>query len=245
MSVVGLSTSELESLRRRIARGEVECPLSPDLPSLSDTHARAPLLFGHERDATCALIDCVLAERQTPHPRVELVWTGPDAKASLSRDTSVVVREMFAAAQHSVLVAGYAFDHGVDILEPLHAAMRDRRVEAELFIDVPRMESSETVETHVMRFIDGFIRRNWPFGRPEPRIFYDPRTVAGDEYASIHAKCVVIDERSALVGSANFTDRGHSRNIEVGVRVDDEAFAKALARQWRQAALQGLLIRGR
>lgn len=245
MSVVGLSTSELESLRRRIARGDVECPLSPDLPSLSAIHARAPLLFGHAREATVALIDCVLAERRTPRPRVELVWTGPDAKASVARDTAVVVREMFASAERCVLVAGYAFDHGRDILQPLHEAMQQRGVDAELFLDVPRAPSRQEVDDHVMRFVDELLAKNWPFGQPQPRIFYDPRTVWGDAYASIHAKCVVVDDRVALVGSANFTDRGQGRNIEVGVRIEDAPFANALAKQWRQAVLIGALQRCR
>ncbi|WP_233104217.1 phospholipase D-like domain-containing protein [Haliangium ochraceum] len=41
-----------------------------------------------------------------------------------------------------------------------------------------------------------------------------------------------MDGRHALISSANFTERAHNRNIEVGVLIDDEAFAEQLARQW-------------
>ncbi|ACY13930.1 phospholipase D/transphosphatidylase [Haliangium ochraceum DSM 14365] len=43
---------------------------------------------------------------------------------------------------------------------------------------------------------------------------------------------MVVDGRHALISSANFTERAHNRNIEVGVLIDDEAFAEQLARQW-------------
>ena len=39
----------------------------------------------------------------------ELVWTGPESVVSHSRDTAVVVRELFAAATRSVLVSTFTF----------------------------------------------------------------------------------------------------------------------------------------
>ena len=54
----------------------------------------------------------------------------------------------------------------------------------------------------------------------------------GPPWASLHAKCVVVDERLTLIGSANFTQRGQERNVEAGVLIDDEFFAKALTAQW-------------
>jgi hypothetical protein len=245
MSVVALGTEELRTLRERIRRGLSECPLDPEQPTHVALASRAPALFGHDEKATLALIDSVLAERERPKPALELVWTGPDAKASLSRDTAVVVKEMFAVARKSVLIAGYAFDHGDRILEPLYEVMRDHHVAAELFLDIPRADNPDAVERHVIAFVDRFLRANWPFGSPEPRIYYDPRTVWGDDYASIHAKCVVVDERVTLVGSANFTGRGQARNIEVGVRIEDTGFAETLLHQWRQAIQQDLLVRAK
>lgn len=51
-------------------------------------------------------------------------------------------------------------------------------------------------------------------------------------FASLHAKCVVVDERWVLVTSANFTDRGQTRNVEVGVLLDDAGFAGVLEAQF-------------
>ena len=80
---------------------------------------------------------------------------------------------------------------------------------------------------------DGFVAENWPFGEPRPRIYYDKRALRpGPPYCSLHAKCVVVDGARAFVSSANFTQRGQERNIEVGVLIEDASFASYLAGQW-------------
>jgi phosphatidylserine/phosphatidylglycerophosphate/cardiolipin synthase-like enzyme len=84
--------------------------------------------------------------------------------------------------------------------------------------------------------------RYWPFGAPTPTLYVDPRAAVPRSYASLHAKCIVVDGMRALVGSANFTDRGHARNIEAGVLVDDARFATELARQFHDAVGAGLFV---
>jgi phosphatidylserine/phosphatidylglycerophosphate/cardiolipin synthase-like enzyme len=44
---------------------------------------------------------------------------------------------------------------------------------------------------------------------------------------------VVVDEQATLIGSANFTDRGQTRNIEVGVLIEDAGFARQVVEQWQ------------
>jgi phosphatidylserine/phosphatidylglycerophosphate/cardiolipin synthase-like enzyme len=48
----------------------------------------------------------------------------------------------------------------------------------------------------------------------------------------LHAKCIVVDHEQALITSANFTNRGQTRNIEVGVLIRDALFAQWLEQQW-------------
>src|SRR5262245_4318154 len=47
-----------------------------------------------------------LRNRPSVDDLIDLVWTGPEAGGTASRDTGVVVRELFQSARHSVLVAG-------------------------------------------------------------------------------------------------------------------------------------------
>jgi phosphatidylserine/phosphatidylglycerophosphate/cardiolipin synthase-like enzyme len=60
-------------------------------------------------------------------------------------------------------------------------------------------------------------------------------------YCRRHAKCVVVDGKRSFVSSANFTDRGQERNIEVGALIDDSRFATQLAQQWDGLVKDGIV----
>lgn len=246
MSLVDVSDTELERLamgyRRALAIGRLSTGLSEVPAALRPVVAAS--LPSDDPKAALLVVEAVLAERR--HRReadVDLVWTGPHVAASEARDTAVVVRELFACAEESVLVAGFSFDHGADIFRPLHVAMRDRKVDTSIFLDVRRAPAGTSdLVAHARRELARFIGNNWPFGLPEPRIFHDPRTLPPDSLASLHAKCIVIDERKTFITSANFTNRGHQRNVEVGVVIDNPRLARQLVHQWRNAAAAGLFV---
>ena len=174
-----------------------------------------------------------LAEREGRPPTPELVWTGPEAPAGTARDTAVVLRELFEGARESVILAGYSFDHARQVLAPLHQTMSAHAVDARFFVDVPQVDAATDGEAHLAMHLGGFMASNWPFGSPRPRLYYDTRALQpGPPWCSLHAKCVVVDGARAFVSSANFTQRGQERNIEVGVLIDDASFAGFLAGQW-------------
>jgi integrase len=102
-----------------------------------------------------------------------------------------------------VLLAGYSFDHGREILEPLHTAMRDRNVAVDMYLHVERAPRNEAdLDRYAEKEMVSFLARNWPFGPPHPVLHYDPRTLQPRSIESLHAKCIVVDERLALIGSA-------------------------------------------
>jgi phosphatidylserine/phosphatidylglycerophosphate/cardiolipin synthase-like enzyme len=76
-------------------------------------------------------------------------------------------------------------------------------------------------------------------------VYYDPRSLAANPAAraSLHAKCVVVDRRVALVTSANFTEAAQERNLEAGVVVRSARFAARLADHFDGLADAGLLRR--
>ena len=57
---------------------------------------------------------------------VSLVWTGPEAAVSQSRDTAVVVEELFAHAERDVLVSSYVVHKGAIVFKPLAERMSAR-----------------------------------------------------------------------------------------------------------------------
>lgn len=244
-----VSRAAIEQLASAIERGRVECPLreielldeglGPQAPALLEA------LDKLDSRGALAVLRAVLAERtHRPPPRLDLVWSGPEARGSTSRDTSLVVRALFESAEREVIVGGYSFDKP-EILAPLHAAMVERGVRAIVCMDIQSTaKRAELADEHAIAQIDRFFYRVWTFGAPRPAVYWDPRTARpGPPWASLHAKCVVVDEARALVTSANFTDRGQERNIEAGVLIEDRAFASELSAQWRALIAAGVLRR--
>jgi phosphatidylserine/phosphatidylglycerophosphate/cardiolipin synthase-like enzyme len=188
------------------------------------------------------VLAAVLAERRRGRPGVELVWTGPEPSGATTRDTPRVLEHLFRDATSEVLLAGFSFDHGATLFAKLHDAMVSRKVACDFFVDIPgdqRHVSDEHEQRLVTAHVAGFLKAHWPW-RARPRFFYDPRRFDPSVYASIHAKCVVVDSRYAFVTSANFTDRGQTRNVEVGLLVEDAHLATQLAAHLRRCTQQDI-----
>ncbi len=239
----------LELLLSVIERRRLECPFSEADLVDAGFHGFAEdvvaAFAGIDSVGVVAALRMVIAERlDRPPPRLDLVWTGPETRASVARSTHLVVQRLFESAQRSVIVGGYSFDTP-EILEPLYRAMKERGVDVTLFLDVDGTAATfEGAQPFAVAFIDRFLRTVWTFGLPKPEVFYDPRTAApGPPWASLHAKCIVVDDERSLITSANFTDRGQTRNIEAGVLIEDPRFAAELGAQWRQLVSERLVIR--
>jgi hypothetical protein len=183
----------------------------------------------------------------TPADVVDLVWTGPEVGGLANRDTAVVVRDLFGAAEAEVLVAGFAVYRGRGVFGRLAERMVERpTLRVRLFLDVGRSRSDTSLDTEIVRrFARKFVEHDWPRGHPPPEVFYDPRSLRPDTVgrSSLHAKCVVVDRQVAFVTSANFTEAAHTRNIEVGVLVRAPRLAARLADHFGTLANAGTLCR--
>jgi phosphatidylserine/phosphatidylglycerophosphate/cardiolipin synthase-like enzyme len=245
-----VSHRELRDLLHAIDGGWLTYPLSELALSRTGVSREcctelARLLAGLDRLACRAVVEVAIAERvHRPPPILDLVWTGPEARGTSARNTRVVVKQLFERAQHSVIIGGFRFDHGETLFKSLHARMQ-QGLDVMLFVDI-RGDDKPTHDgaAYADRAIRAFLADNWPFGAPYPRIYYDPESaVKGPPWVSLHAKCVVVDDTHAFVTSANFTDRGQTRNIEVGVCIEDRDFAERLSAQWRALVARGLVQR--
>lgn len=241
----------LQELLVSVERGRLECPFTE--ADLADCGFRGPasevtaFFAGTNTAALLTTLRAVIAERiHRPPPHLDLVWTGPETRASVARNTALVVERLFESAKCCVIVGGYAFDRP-EILAPLHRAMAERQVETWMFVDIDGdTQDPSQADAFATTSIDAWFRRVWTFGLPKPDIFYDPRTAIsgrtpGHEWAALHAKCIVVDDERSFVTSANFTDRGQSRNIEAGVLIEDRGFSEELAGHWRQLVSEGLV----
>lgn len=163
----------------------------------------------------------------------ELVWTGPETTVAHSRDTAVVVSELFATARRSVLVSTFALFQASLVFKALADRMAEiPKLRAELFVHVGRSDRDTRHESEILREFADRLRKAWP-GQIRPFLYYDPRSLStGDGRATWHAKVVVIDDETSLVTSANFTQWAQDRNVEAGVLIRNAAFARQLRQQF-------------
>lgn len=256
-----LSPPALRRLAWALRAGVLAPPWSA---ALLRSYATGPALGGvlRELDALSAeglapghiarLLDAVAhtrAGQQGATDRVALVWSGPEVLGMESRDTAIVVREMLQRAQQSVWLVSYVFDRHAKarpLLGPLEAQrQRHPDLEIKVVVNVERPPHDERPAADLLRDFAAPLRQVFGGLEPAPQIYYDPRALAprGDKQrASMHAKCVIVDERDALLTSANFTEAAQHRNIEAGVRVQDPHFALHLAQQFERLVQQGLLV---
>lgn len=241
----------LEELASRVESDRLDCPFTEadliDYGFRGLTRDVVEVLGRADKDGVLAAIRVAIAERvHRPPPRLDLVWTGPETKASVARSTSLVVAELFESAKVSVIVGGYTFDRA-EILAPLHRAMKERGVTAMVFVDIDGATANpDDADAFAGAFIDKWLKKVWTFGLPKPDIYFDPRTAIrgdtpGHDWATLHAKCIVVDDARSFITSANFTDRAQTRNIEAGVLIEDTSFAEELAGHWRQLVNEGLV----
>lgn len=234
-----LSNSDLQEIALALRCGRLSPPYSPLalqrlVPAAADVASDLQRLaetgFGPEQ--TAMALDLIIADRAA-RPRIddqlEVVTTGPETGGIANRDTGVVVRELFANARESVLVAGYAVYQGQRVFRSL----ADRMVavptlEVRLFLDIqrPAGDTSKSIEL-VRRFAERFRSQEWPRDRPLPEVFFHPRSLDLDpkERACLHAKCVVVDRQTVFVSSANFTEAAQKRNIEIGLLIRSHSLA--------------------
>ncbi|MEB3214638.1 MAG: hypothetical protein VKN72_00035 [Nostocales cyanobacterium 94392] len=87
--------------------------------------------------------------------RINLVWTGPEITGSRSRDTSVVVRELFSKAKKSVLISSFAIDKGEKaqrLFEVLAQRMEvDPELDVQMFLNIQRPHQSKVAESILLR----------------------------------------------------------------------------------------------
>ncbi len=198
---------------------------------------------------TLRLLAAERSASQQIRDRIELVWTGPEVTGSQSRDTSVVVRELFSNAKKTVLISSFAIDKGEKAkkLFQVLAEHMDANPElyVQMFLNIQRPHHSELPESVLLReFADTFRRNIWA-GQRLPEVYYDSRSLAVsvNSKACLHAKCVVVDEEHLLVTSANFTEAAHERNIEAGVLINDPVAAKGMRSQFETLVVKNILRR--
>ena len=214
------------ALQRMVSREAAE-PITRALDKLSN-EGFTPTQIA----TTLDVLRAVRESRPAFDDILELVTTGPDIEGIANRDTSVVVRDLFANATQSVLIAGYAVYQGHKVFQTLADRMQDiPGLQVRLFLDIQRPYGDTSVDSEIIRrFASQFRMTQWPAERPLPHVYFDPRSLdtSSNKRACLHAKAVVVDCHSVFISSANFTEAAQQRNIEVGILAKSATLADRL-----------------
>ena len=101
------------------------------------------------------MLRIVITERESVQrtaDQMELVWTGPDTEGAHSRDTGVIVRELFAQAHKSVLVSGFAVFQGKHVFKTLADQMDSKpELSVRMFLNVAREHLDDTSNAELLR----------------------------------------------------------------------------------------------
>lgn len=242
--LLGLSLSDLAALQEAMRSGRLSLPYLPSRIERIVPHSVASdvaadlqdmVASGANREGLVAALQLLSAARSkdlTIDEIIELVTTGPDGRAVGSRDTQVIVQDLFRNAERSVLVAGYELSKSASVFRTLADRMAtEPRPTVQMFLNVKRGFGDTSADSELIgAFARRFRTNHWPADRPVPEIYFDPRSLAMDvkRRAVLHAKCVVVDRKVAFVSSANFTEVAQERNIEVGVLVRSAVVSERL-----------------
>jgi cardiolipin synthase A/B len=146
----------------------------------------------------------VAAERLHGQQSIEVVWTGPLSDVSTNRFTAITVTDLIAESQKELLLVTYMVHRDRVLTEALTAAA-ERGVTITLVYE--RHEDNRQFSSEAVPFPGlNAIRLHWPRASRPSR-------------AALHAKVMVVDNRVALVGSANLTGQAMEANLECGILI--------------------------
>ena len=214
----------LAGMREIVGEAETDaCALLQTLAADGFSHLQLATLLRAVAAATAAA--------PKPAQLFDVVLSGPAVPGVPTADTAAVMHTLLTHAEREVLLVGYAVFNGRKLFEPLAARMAEYPdISVTLCLDIPRAYSdTRLANVIVATYAQEFRKRHWPWPIA-PRLYHYPRSLeSGPERASLHAKCVIIDRKVALVTSANFTDAAQWKNIEAGVEVRHQPTVVRLA----------------
>lgn len=174
-------------------------------------------------------------ERRRREQTIELVWTGPSPEGTVLRRTDQVLLDLIRSARRTLHMVTFAA-YKIPILNEAMLAAARRGVEIYLIFESPvagniTFAVTRTVGEELGALCNIYV---WP---PDKR----PRDDAG-RYGSLHAKCALADEETALISSANLTEFALNLNVELGLLVHDGALPGRVVEHLRRLMDENVLV---
>jgi putative cardiolipin synthase len=160
--------------------------------------------------------------------RADVVISGPASDSAAVRLTSSVVSELIHDCRESLLVVSFAAFGVSEVVRELRKAAK-RGVRIDLILESTTDQGGTLHGSVGAAAAFAEIQQDasfwiWPARR---------RPAVGASRAALHAKVIAADERVALIGSANLTDKALAVNLELGVIIRDPEIVGRIVRHFR------------
>lgn len=179
--------------------------------------------------------EAIATARETaaePQQLFDLVISGPEVVGVPTADTAATIQTLIENARTEIVLVGYAVHNGKRLFKRLAERMEEVPLLRVTFcLDISRKMTDTSLASEIIRrFTHEFCEKHWPWTKL-PELYYDPRALSEstNQKSVLHAKCVIVDRKIAVVTSANFTEAAHHRNIEVGVLIRFAPFVQRLS----------------
>ncbi|HJU14244.1 MAG TPA: phospholipase D-like domain-containing protein [Candidatus Nitrosotalea sp.] len=138
---------------------------------------------------------------------VQILATGPEFIGEGVRGTGPVIEEIIGDAQNEIQILAYLFTTSGRVLSLLESSLR-KGIRVTIVINEFEKQNDDIKEK-----ITALINE---FSHLKVVNFHK------DGGEQLHAKVVVVDRKKAIVGSANFSWGGMTRNYEIGILLEGE-----------------------
>ena len=146
--------------------------------------------------------------------RVSLVATLPSNYNIQALPTISVISELVESAQEIIMITGYSIsDYAEELLQRIIDKSKSG-VMVKLFVN-----KFDPNESQIINKLDIFKGRYLEIYRYEEK---------EDDMAALHAKTLMVDDKEALITSANLSFHGLEKNIELGCLVESDSYSKKL-----------------
>jgi phosphatidylserine/phosphatidylglycerophosphate/cardiolipin synthase-like enzyme len=169
-----------------------------------------------------AALDGIAAVPRVPRP--DLVWTSPRVPGAEGR-TTLAALDLINGAESTIYAATYSAGKSSPHLIALANATR-RGVAVTVVVDtMKRADHAGIIRVALPN------ARMWTLAQPED-----------GSWAIQHAKLIAVDDRVALVTSANFSVAAANRSLECGLQTADPGVATGLREHLERLRTSGILI---
>lgn len=213
-----LSNEQIEEFIRIMESINFSRPKTDDICRLALSPTRKDRLeqylkeIGAGAELMAITLSLSIITNDSKKDNLEICWTG-STESSYTRMTWPALSEIILEAQESILIVGYTITTGMQKIMGYLEEKSKENVRLEFMID--RVDEKKD-------FLQ-WARSLYTY----PEIYTRPENPL-DPYSALHVKCVVVDEKVAMFGSANLTYHGMKGNIELGLLVKNESTVKKI-----------------